>query len=245
MTFSKLPLAVAASTIALLLAAVDCGNLDEFGTPMPTSGASTTQTTTGTGTAATSTTGATTPTATTATTGTTGGAGGTSSAPTTTTTSATGGTGGAGGSGGSGGGNDAGSTADASGGKDAGSDGALSGDGGGATFVQVRSLLSTSCAISGCHGNGNTMQIDLRDTTGLYTRITGQAPATAPTACKGKQLITPSMPTMSLLIAMVDTNATARCAGRMPDGCPTSRPCLTTAQIQMLKDWVTAGAPMQ
>jgi len=156
---------------------------------------------------------------------------------------------GSGGSGGSGArASDAGSS-DGSGKAEGGADGAVTGDAGGATFTQVRSLLTMSCAVTGCHGNaGGTAQIDLRDTTGLYTRLMGQAPSTAPTNCKGKTLISPSMPMMSLLISMVDTNATARmgCGGRMPDGCPTpQRPCLTTPQIDLLKNWVTAGAPMQ
>ena len=31
---------------------------------------------------------------------------------------------------------------------------------------------------------------------------------------------------------------------RMPDDCPTDRPCLTAEQIKLIMDWVAAGAPM-
>ena len=131
---------------------------------------------------------------------------------------------------------------------DGGGDASVSGDGGGATFAAVRMLLTANCAVTGCHGNnGGTMHIDFRDTAGLYMRLMGQAPATAPTNCKMHTLITPSMPAQSFILAMVGTDAAARlnCGARMPDGCPTQRPCLTTAQIQLLTNWVSAGAPQQ
>jgi hypothetical protein len=124
----------------------------------------------------------------------------------------------------------------------------VSGDGGGATFTAVRMLLTSSCAVTGCHGNnGGTMHIDLRDTMGLYTRLTGQAPATAPAACKMHTLIMPGMPTQSFLLSMVGTDMAARlsCGARMPEGCPTQRPCLTATQLQLLTNWVSSGAPSQ
>jgi hypothetical protein len=31
---------------------------------------------------------------------------------------------------------------------------------------------------------------------------------------------------------------------RMPDDCPSQRPCLTAEQIKLLTDWVAGGAPM-
>ena len=131
---------------------------------------------------------------------------------------------------------------------DGGGDATVSGDAGGATFAAVKMLLSSNCAVTGCHGNaGGQVHIDLRNMGDLYTRLTGTAPATAPTNCKMHTLITPGMPTQSFLLAMVGTDAAARlnCGARMPDGCPTQRPCLTTAQLQMLTNWVSAGAPQQ
>jgi hypothetical protein len=35
----------------------------------------------------------------------------------------------------------------------------------------------------------------------------------------------------------------AAVGAQMPDGCPSERPCLTTAQIDMIVDWVNEGAP--
>ncbi len=184
----------------------------------------------------------------------TGGAGG-SAGTTAGTSGASGSTGGGGsaagkaGAGGSTALTDGGGTA-GSGGQaaDGGGDATVSGDGGGATFAAVKMLLTSSCAVTGCHGNnGGTMHIDFRDTTGLYTRLMGQAPATAPTNCKMHTLITPSMPAQSFILAMVGTDGAARlnCGARMPDGCPMQRPCLTAPQIQLLTNWVSAGAPQQ
>jgi hypothetical protein len=108
-------------------------------------------------------------------------------------------------------------------------------------------LLATSCATSSCHGNngGGRSDVDLRDTAGLRERLLGNAPNTAPAACRNHPLVVPGMPAQSFIVAVVEANAAARlgCGPRMPDNCPTQRPCLTAAQIQMLKDWITAGAP--
>ena len=235
MTFGKVPVRAVASIIGLLVAAIDCGGLDDNVIPVQHGPASATTGSTGAA-------------GSTVTTGT-----GSSSTITGATGTGSGGSGGSGGAGGSAGSDGSGGSMDAGSGdvsvnlSDGGPD-AASGDAGEATFAQVRMLLTTRCAISGCHGNnGGTQQIDLRDTMGLYTRLTGQAPSTAPTACKNHTLISPSMPSMSLLIAMVDTDNAARmgCGARMPDGCPNQRPCLMPAQIQTLKNWVMSGAPMQ
>jgi hypothetical protein len=109
-------------------------------------------------------------------------------------------------------------------------------------------ILSSSCAITGCHNNGGgTTHTDLRDNTGLYMRLMAIPPSTAPSACRNRTIVVPGMPTQSLIVAMIDVPSAARmnCGARMPDGCPTNRPCLTLAQIQTIKDWITAGAPSQ
>jgi hypothetical protein len=121
-------------------------------------------------------------------------------------------------------------------------------DGGAGSFAAVKAILSTNCAISGCHGNnGGTMHIDFRDNAGLYMRLTGNAPNTAPSACRNRTIVTPGMPTQSLIVAMIEAPNGPRmsCGARMPDDCPTARPCLTAAQIQTIRDWITAGAPNQ
>jgi hypothetical protein len=61
------------------------------------------------------------------------------------------------------------------------------------------------------------------------------------------------MPTMSLLVQAVTGPGKISCnksgggtemIARMPDDCPTARPCLTDAQIKLISDWVAAGAKM-
>jgi hypothetical protein len=89
------------------------------------------------------------------------------------------------------------------------------------------------------------MHIDLRDNAGLHMRLMGNAPSTAPSACRNRALVVPGMPAQSLIVAMVEAASGPRmsCGARMPDDCPTDRPCLTAAQIQVIKDWIQAGAP--
>ena len=71
-------------------------------------------------------------------------------------------------------------------------------DGGAGSFAAVKAILSTSCAISGCHGNnGGTMHIDFRDNAGLYMRLMGNAPNTAPSACRNRTIVMPGMPRLS------------------------------------------------
>ena len=114
------------------------------------------------------------------------------------------------------------------------------------SFAAIGALLASSCATAGCHGNnGGTRDVDLRNNAGFYNRLVGNPPGTVPSACRNRPLAVPGMPAQSLLVAMVEANAAARmgCAARMPDNCPTQRPCWTAEQIQMLKDWIAAGAP--
>lgn len=157
--------------------------------------------------------------------------------------SAAGGSAGAGGSG-TGGGSAGGSGGGSSGG---------SGGGSGVTFTQVKDLLAMSCKGSKCHDAGNSgKQVDLTTSDGLYMRLTMPLPNTT-AHCVGNTLIVPNMPTMSLLVQAVTGPGKISCnksgggtemIARMPDDCPTARPCLTDAQIKLISDWVAAGAKM-
>lgn len=150
---------------------------------------------------------------------------------------AKGGSGGGGASGGSGGSAaGSGGNAGGSGGNAAGSGGNAGGNGGSsggavAFATDIQPLLKTSCG--SCHDGLSTVD-------GAYTFVTGKAQ-------KGKcaedmlDRIKAGSPAESLIIQKVE--GTQPCGDKMPDGCPNgSHPCLTTDQIQKLKDWVTAGA---
>jgi len=158
----------------------------------------------------------------------------------------TGGTpGGSGGSGGS-----AGGTGGATGGVSAGgSSGSGGGGASGVTFVQVKALLAKSCAGMKCHDAASS-QMDWTTSDGLYMRLTTAVPADI--LCKGKVPVVPNMPDQSLLIQAVKglKPTCDKPAGgtealvKMPDDCPQpDRPCLTDAEIKLLSDWITAGAP--
>src|SRR6185369_8048155 len=101
-----------------------------------------------------------------------------------------------------------------------------------ATFENVRSIMSTYCAFSGCHHNGGgTKEIDLRDNSGLYARLMGQAPSTAEAACRNRTLVVPGMPDASLVVAMIGEDSAPRmqCGERMPKGCKDN--CLLDSEI--------------
>jgi len=182
---------------------------------------------------------------------TTGGtaSGGQPTGGTTTGGTLTTGGGGSGGAGGSGGGGGTGGTGTSGA---AGSSG--SGGGGGAngvTFAQVKELLSKSCAGTKCHDAVST-QMDWTTSDGLYMRLTTAIPADIP-LCIGKVPVVPNMPDQSLLIqAVKGLKPTCDKKGggteglaKMPDNCPqNNNPCLTDAQIKLLSDWISAGAPM-
>jgi hypothetical protein len=151
----------------------------------------------------------------------------------------TGGNGGATGGGG-------GATGGGGGGKSTGG----SGGGGAVTFSQVASLLSKACAGSQCHGGSN--HINLVNMTGLYMRLTTPLPSTNP-HCGGTTLIVAGSLASSFLANVIKGQSTCMKGGgtemipRMPDDCSTSssnpRACLTAAEIKLVEDWVTAGAP--
>ncbi len=113
-----------------------------------------------------------------------------------------------------------------------------------ATFAAVSMMLQVKCV--GCHGPTDPNAF-LFSATGLYARlIAGKLPTKAPAACKLQQMIVPGMPSKSLLYNMVVDDPMARggCGDRMPSGCQTDDTCLTTAELKMISDWITAGAKM-
>jgi hypothetical protein len=123
--------------------------------------------------------------------------------------------------------------------------GAAGGAGGAATFAQVATILGTSCGTGDCH-NG-TDHVDLRNNTGLYTRIVNGSPSGAKTmsSCTSRKLIVPNNVAMSVIAQAVMASVSGCTNARMPDDCPTTnRPCLTTAQINTITSWINAGAPM-
>jgi hypothetical protein len=155
---------------------------------------------------------------------------------------AIGGTGGAtGGTGGTGGA--AGSTGGATGG---------TGGTGGATvtFSQITTILTTNCAVSGCHNGGGNKNLNYQSPMpDLYSVLTMMIPAGA-AHCVGDTLVKPGNATDSFLYKVIMGGASCvngsgnEQVGRMPDMCGTNnKPCLTATQIEAIKDWINEGAP--
>jgi hypothetical protein len=64
--------------------------------------------------------------------------------------------------------------------------------------------------------------------------------------CKDKTPVVPNMPEQSFLLQIVKGEQTCgnQMIPRMPDDCEDGeRPCLTDAQIKVISDWISAGAP--
>ena len=122
--------------------------------------------------------------------------------------------------------------------------GAAGGSGGAGTFTQVAALLGTSCGTSTCHDG--TDHVNLHNDAGLYARIVNASPTGAKTMaqCTSRKLIVPNDVTNSVIAQVITAKLTGCTNARMPDECPSMRPCLTTAQIATITSWITAGAPM-
>jgi hypothetical protein len=238
---SRLAAPLVLATAALSLFALHCSS-DDGGTPSGGTAGTTTTPTSGAGGQATQ-----------------GGsaAGGVTTSGGTSAGASTGGvaTAGTAGTGSPGGGGAGGSAAGSGGGGTGGSGGGggTGGGGGGVTFAQVKALLAMSCKGSMCHDAGNTkQQIDWTTSDGLYMRLTTAIPDSV-AHCVGNIPVVPSMPAQSLLVQAVTGPGKITCnkkgggtemIARMPDDCPTDRPCLTPEQIKLISDWVAAGAPM-
>jgi hypothetical protein len=121
-------------------------------------------------------------------------------------------------------------------------------------FGQVSALLDKRCAGMKCHGTGS-MQLPFAAATGtaLHTLLTTPIPAATP-HCVGVTLATANDTTSPLLQIVASggkiacTKPKAESVGPMPDKCTTTLmtatgECLTAAEIKILSDWISAGAP--
>ena len=121
----------------------------------------------------------------------------------------------------------------------------------GASFGPVKELLGKSCAGGKCH-SAESQQVDWVTAEGLYMRLT--TPLTGSPHCAPDTAVIKNMPDQSLLVRVLKGSTMCSKAGggmeeiaRMPDHCGeggNNPPCLTEAQIKIVTDWISAGAPM-
>ncbi|HYQ41652.1 MAG TPA: hypothetical protein VER11_06785 [Polyangiaceae bacterium] len=132
-----------------------------------------------------------------------------------------GGTGNAGNGGGAGSGAGAGSSAGAAGSS--------------AAFTQVGMVLAKNCGIKGCHADKQAPHF-VPDAM-LYATLTG--PNTVIASCGYTKLVEAGDPAKSALVRLMNR----QCDGfTMPPSC-NKTPCISTADLKTLSDWIQAGAP--
>lgn len=104
---------------------------------------------------------------------------------------------------------------------------------------EVQPLLQRSCASSGCHG-GSSPRLGLNLSTASKTHRTTVNVRSEQTSY---YRVTPRKPQYdeSYLVCKVVRSCDKRKGERMPEGC-TGDSCLSTAQIDTIKQWIIAGA---
>lgn len=117
--------------------------------------------------------------------------------------------------------------AGASGGGSAG--GSAGGAAGGAAQVvsfssQVAPILAARCGT--CHATGTTAEAD------AFVRGTS--------SCGGPRIVASNAMT-SLIFQKI--SGTQTCGAQMPLGCTPGTSCLPTVQVELIRDWLNAGAP--
>jgi hypothetical protein len=101
------------------------------------------------------------------------------------------------------------------------------------TWSKVYTQVLEHC--TGCHGNAGGLSFGPTAAT-AYSALVNQP--VSGSGCKATMRVKPGNPLQSLLYLKLAPNADYGCGGPMPPG-----PALSTGQIQLLKDWIDAGAP--
>lgn len=122
-----------------------------------------------------------------------------------------------------------------------GSPAACGGSSGTVTWAGVRDLVQTLCAGADCHENGNRQPFMIGvDEQTLYATLTSHKV----TKCGDRVLIKPCAPEeSSFYLSQLETGGCGPTLPRMPFGCVDL--CTTTDELEMFRQWILNGAPMQ
>jgi hypothetical protein len=116
------------------------------------------------------------------------------------------------------------------------------GAGGGATLAEIqRTIFATSCAVIFCHNAEAplTNNLSLANEQTSFDELVGVDPFNASARQAGYKLVDPGNPDNSFLVVKVEGPPSFEFGSQMPFG---AQP-LSAAQIQLIRDWVAAGAP--
>jgi hypothetical protein len=105
-----------------------------------------------------------------------------------------------------------------------------------ADFDSIQANIFTPiCSV--CHIGGGAPQGLRLDAANSFSLLVGVPSTEVPSLMRVK----PGDPDNSYIIQKVEGHAAV--GAQMPDGCPTSQPCLTTSTIAFIRQWITNGAP--
>lgn len=102
------------------------------------------------------------------------------------------------------------------------------------TFTSIQtSILTPSCAVSGCHGASGPQEGMNLSAGSAYSMLVGVASSQVPARMRVKA----GAPDESYIINKLEGTNMKSGSSRMPQG-----GTLTAAQIKTIRDWITAGA---
>ena len=102
-----------------------------------------------------------------------------------------------------------------------------------AAFTQVSAIFGKNCGIAGCHADKQSPR--LAADSKLYATLTA---GTVLAECDYTKLIEPGDPAKSALVRLMNR----QCGSfTMPPSC-SKTPCLPSADLKLLSDWIQAGA---
>jgi hypothetical protein len=105
-----------------------------------------------------------------------------------------------------------------------------------ADFASIQANIFTPiCSV--CHIGGGAPEGLRLDAADSYNLLVGVPSTEVPSLMRVK----PGDPTNSYIIQKLEGHAAV--GAQMPDGCPSTQPCLTTSTIAFIAQWITNGAP--
>jgi hypothetical protein len=107
-----------------------------------------------------------------------------------------------------------------------------------ATFGDIKTVIGFYCGGAGCHNNGQTPNFFADSDTALYTTLTTYKVA----KCGGRVLVKPCAPEDSAFYRAQSDPTKCEMLPQMPFGC-VGGSCVQPDDLEMVRQWIAAGAP--